>query len=563
MSRYDDEWDPPEWEYSSGRRSPYPAPERPRRRVPARLPQEKLVAIARARNESLKPQDGRNPRQKGRDRSRRRESITRKLLPFFRRSSPVVEPEYISYPARSRNGGYRYVPAISPDEPLLDIRSVVRAAYDSRRLIALLLLLGMIGGGAATLMLSRKYTAQSSLYFDPMQIQFNFDGQSQSSATAQSAAAFINSQIRILTSNAVLQNVVEKLSLTNDPEFAGADAGSAAPYAVASSLKKAVTTLRDDNSYIVALNVTTHEPAKSAEIANAIVTSFLDYENKSVSELYSGINTALDQRLVDLSKKVHAAETAVDDYRAKNDMVTAKGDLISESRLAALNDALVEAQQKTIEAMAKVDAAKRLSLADAVAGMSDSEVTSATLVDLRRQYAVAASNLGRLESQLGSRHPSLTAAKASLDGLRAEINKELKRIASVAQTELSQAKKAEQDIAKELAAQKALKLSNTSNQAELNNLELQATAARNIYEAVLKKTRETNEERNITQSNVRVIEKAEPPTRANGPGRSVLLVAGVIGGAFFGFGAGLFFAIMRRLVRHPLVRSYFAPNGYS
>lgn len=562
MSRFDDEWDPPEWEYSSDRRSAYSVPERPRRRAPARLPQEKLVAIARARSESLRPQDGRDPRRKSRDRPRRSENMARKLLSFFRRSSPLIETEYTSYPAKAGDGGSRSVPEISFDEPLLDIRSAVRAVYDSRRLIALLLLLGMIGGGAATLLLSRKYTAQSSLYFDPMQIQFNWDGQSQSSATAQSAAAYINSQIRILTSNAVLQNVVTKLSLTNDPEFAGAMAGSAEPYAVASSLKKAVTSLRDDNSYIVALNVTTREPAKSAEIANAIVTSFLDYENKSVSDLYSGINTALDQRLVELSKKVHAAETAVDDYRAKNDMVTAKGDLISESRLASLNEALVVAQQKTIDAAAKVDAAKRLSLANAVAGVNDNEVTSATLVALRGQYATAVSNLGKLESQLGSRHPSLTAAKASLDGLRSEINKELKRIASVAQTELSQAKKAEQDVAKELSAQKALKLSNASNQAELSNLELQATAARNIYEAVLKKTRETNEERNITQSNVRVIEKAEPPTRANGPGRSVLLVAGVIGGAFFGFGAGLFFVIMRRLVRHPLVRSYFAPNGY-
>lgn len=189
MSRYDDEWDLPEREYASDRRSAYPISERPSRRGTARLPQEKLVAIARARNEALRPQEGRDRPRKGRERGRGQEPITRKLLPFIRRGNPVIEPDYTFYPARPGNRGYRYVPAIRPDEPLLDIRSAVRTVYDSRRLIGLLMMLGMVCGGSATLLVSREYTARSSLYFDPVQVQFNWDSQSQNAVTPQSATA--------------------------------------------------------------------------------------------------------------------------------------------------------------------------------------------------------------------------------------------------------------------------------------------------------------------------------------------------------------------------------------
>ena len=49
----------------------------------------------------------------------------------------------------------------------------------------------------------------------------------------------------------------------------------------------------------------------------------------------------------------------------------------------------------------------------------------------------------------------------------------------------------------------------------------------------------------------------EPPLKANGPGKTALLIAGVIGGLFAGFLLGAGFAILASLFAHPTVRGYF------
>ncbi|WP_305987600.1 GumC family protein [Roseibium sp. MMSF_3544] len=443
-------------------------------------------------------------------------------------------------------------------EPFFDFRILLSAIVRSWKLILFLMIAGMVLIGFATTIVPSKYTANTSLYFDPARLTIAWEGQNGSSSNTQSAGALINSQIEVLVSSVVLREVVGKLSLENDPEFAGGADGDEAVVQAAGALREAIGIGRVGDSYVVSLNATTGDPVKSADIANAVVEAFMNYEDTAATDSYLNFTSNLDQRLEVLRNKAFAAEKAVEDYRAKNDLVTAGGVLISDERLAALNTALVQAEQKTIEARAKADAASRLSLESAVAGANDAEVSSSSLLQLRRQFSTASAELDRLRISLGARHPSLAAAEASLAGIRREIDQELKRIASTAQTELSQAEKAQDEIASELAAQKALKLSNSPYQAELDNLELQAATTRSIYETVLRRTRQTNEELENAFTNVRVLGKAEPPLTADGPGRKMLLLGGIVGGAMLGFGLGLVIAIVIRLFQNPVVRSYVA-----
>lgn len=456
---------------------------------------------------------------------------------------------------RPHAGGSQLIESRYAEEvPLLDTRSFIRAAYAGRFMILGFVLICMVLAAGATTLLPKKYTASASLYFDPTRFQLRWDGQSANQVMPQTMTSLVNSQIQILTSNTLMQQVAANLSLSSGEAKGGIDPDLLA----AIQLRDVVNVQRVGDSFLISVGATTGDPQQSARIANEIVDTFYKYEVDIASDQYKSVTSTLDRRLDDLRQKAFSAEKAVQDYRAKNDLVAAKGVLISDDRLTALNSALVDAQQRTIEARAKVDAASRLSLQSAVAGTSDTEVASETLLQLRSQYAAQAAELSSLQSQLGARHPSIAAAEASLAGIRTEMGQELKRIVSTAQTDLSQAQKAQDEIAKELTAQKALKLSNSPNQAALDNLELQAETARKIYEAMLTRTREANEEYNSLQSNIRVISRAEPPIFADGPSRTMLLIAGAFGGAVLGFCLGLFIALVRQLARNPRVRAYFS-----
>lgn len=439
--------------------------------------------------------------------------------------------------------------------PLLDIGTLLRALWSHRLLILALMALFAVLGGLLVPTMPRKYTAQTSIYFDPRQIELS-DSSSQSGTSSEVIVSMINSQSKILTSPKAIGQAVDKLNLADSYLFskiAGDPATRKA--AIVATLQRSATVALEASSYVVTLSVTTADGGVSAEVANALVDAFLEEENNAYSSIYQRTNSALDSRLRELSEEVQKAEEAVESYKASNDMVTADGNLIADKRLVQLNELLTTAQKASIEAKSRVDAAVNLKLEDAISTNGQQQQASAALTDLRRQYAQQSATVGSLESALGARHPQLLAAKASLKGLQAEIQAELQRNLARARADLAQAQQSEQQVAKELAVQKSLQNNTQQRQVGLNDLQRRATAAREIYEAVLKRVRETSEEKNLARSNIRVLSEASMPQKADGPGRSMLLVAGLVAGAIAGFGIGLLIALGRTMIRNPRLRA--------
>jgi uncharacterized protein involved in exopolysaccharide biosynthesis len=439
--------------------------------------------------------------------------------------------------------------------PLLDIRSVIWAIW-SRRLVVLgLSLVGAVAGALVLPTLPQKFTAATSLYFDPRQIGLADLNAQGSTVAPEMISTLIDSQVQILTSGTVLRRVADAMKLDQDPEFNGGRTDGAA---VIGSLQKALVIARQSSTYVVSLAVTTNDPEKSANLANQVVTSFMQEESNASSGLYESTSSTLDGRLTDLRQKLQDAEQAVETFRADNDMAATQGNLISDQRLTSLNTLLVTAQEKTIQAKTRADAVANMSLEDIVAGnQTDGSSVTSALTSLRQQYATQAAIVGSLESQMGTRHPRLQSARSSLQSISGEIKGEIQRLASSAKAEYDQAKKAEDAVGKELSVQKALQASTSDKQVQLNELQRKATAARDIYEAVLKRSDQTGEEQSLNQSNIRVISPAEAPLKPNGAGKKVLLIAGLIGGLFAGFALGSAYAILASLFSHPVIRGYF------
>ncbi|MDM9646923.1 GNVR domain-containing protein [Rhizobium sp. S163] len=455
-------------------------------------------------------------------------------------AAPVITPVVVQAPA--------------PGGPLLDTRSAIQAIWNKRLLILGLSVLGAVAGAVVLPMSTQKFTANTTLYFDPRQIGLNDPSTQASGPSPEMISAMIDSQVQILSSGNVMRRVADAMKLDQDPEF---NAGRADSAAVVSALQKALVITRQSSTYVVSMDVTTKNAEKSARLANQVVASFLQEEDGASSGLYQDTSKTLDNRLTDLRQKVQEAEQAVETYRADNDMASTQNGLISDQRLASLNTLLVTAQDKTIQAKARADAAANLRFEDVVGGTSQGGGVSTALATLRQQYSTQAAMVSSLESQMGTRHPRLQAARSSLNSISDQIRGELQRLASTAQGEYQQAKKAEDAVSKELSVQKALQVNTSDKQVELNELQRKATAARDIYETVLKRSGQTSEEQSLSRSNVRVISEAEPPLKANGPGKTALLIAGVIGGFFAGFLLGAGFAILASLFAHPTFRGYF------
>ena len=447
--------------------------------------------------------------------------------------------------------------APAPFPVLIDTRTVLQALWSHRRVVMALALGGLLAGAALGPLVPRKFSATTSLYFDPRQIEVTVEPAAQPAFNRDAFIAVIDSQTRILTSLRVLEKTALALGLDQDPSYAGRSDGMALQAAV-DTLQKSLKADREDNTYIVNLSVTGKSAERSAEIANQVVASFLQEEDSASSGFYRDAGTTLDGRLDVLAKRLQDAERAVETYKAGHGMVSADGGLIADKRLLALDEIVLAAQKAAIEAEARAGAAAELNFESLIGEGLPESVQSPTLVDLRRQYSVAAANVKSLETRYGSRHPQLAAARASLDGISGEIRRELQRYAAAARAGAVQARKAEADLSRQMAAQKTAQSDTSIQQVELNELVRRAAAARGIYETVLKRTQQTGEEQNLTRSNIRIVSRAEPPLKPDGPGRTALMAATAIGGLIAGLGAGVLYALARLLARHPYFRGFAA-----
>lgn len=445
------------------------------------------------------------------------------------------------------------VDASSGEPPVIDLKFVALAAWKHRKAVLAAALVCALLGGVMTTLLAKRYSATATLYFDPQKLAIELV-ESDRPTSPEVLNATIDSQTQIITSRTVLETVATNLKLTADPEFLGRPSDNAAidMNRVISGLQKQVVVSRQEGTFIFQVKVTTAEADKSAAIANALVAAYLKDSRVNAEDSFGSVNTSLVNQLTELRKAVIAAEAEVRDFTSKNDLFAVGGDQIADKRLQSLDDLLVAAQQKIIEAKAQLDTVSRLDINDVLVGDA---AASRTLGDLRNQYASLSANVSSLTERLGPRHPQLQSAKASLTDIERQIRLELERMVVAARSAYESAQKEEADLLKELNVQKASQATSSTALIELSELERKAKAARDVYEAVLKRSEETAAEMSLYSSNVRIVAEAFPPQVPDGPGRKVLLVAGTFGGGLFGLGLGIFAAAAFALYRQVNTRS--------
>ncbi len=127
--------------------------------------------------------------------------------------------------------------------PILDLRSAVRAIWARRLLILILAAVGGVLGAAVIPLLPQKFTAETSLYFDPRQV--GTSDSSQATVAPELISALIDSQTQILSSGKVLGRVIDALKLDQDPQFNGGASGDTAKYIATATLQKALLIARE------------------------------------------------------------------------------------------------------------------------------------------------------------------------------------------------------------------------------------------------------------------------------------------------------------------------------
>ena len=410
------------------------------------------------------------------------------------------------------------------------------------------------------------FEASALVYIDPQDLQLLQNDISSRPPSGDSGAMFVESQSRIMQSDEVMRDVVEKLGLANDPEFASkvkdADAGADLTLqGTIDNLSGAVRVVHADRTYVIEIYARSEDARKAAKIANAVVDSYLSVRESQRAQQASTATQSIENRLSALRDDVTAQEEAVDKFKVANGIVAANGQSLIESRLNDANGAVSTAQRAMDEAKTKL-AQLDLAKADPVQFLSSPDaLASPDLVRLRGDYDQALAALQTESATLGPKHPSVVRAQGQVNSVSGSITATAARLRTSAKLEYDNA------VADYTAATSALKALTTDFQSsdsalvQLRQLQRDADSSRAVYEDALLRSRQTREQEQINTANVQVISQATAPIQKRFPPKlSVLIPLAIAIGLALGIGLSLVSHLLPVRVKRVAVAKAVAPK---
>jgi uncharacterized protein involved in exopolysaccharide biosynthesis len=400
--------------------------------------------------------------------------------------------------------------------------------------------------------LTPRYAATAQLYVDPRELQLVDRELTPRSQDIAGLSMVVESQARLITSNNVLLRVIEDTKLDKDSEFGGetsslmgtllnlisfgarssVDANAGRMATLLDALNRHINVKRTDRTYVVDIEVWSHEPAKAAMLANAVSAAYLAESKQSQADAARRATTDLSGRLKELQDRLRTSENTLAVYKAQNNFVGTQDTLVSDQQLSAITQRLANAHALTLDAQAKYDQIEASRRGATDAGAIPEALQSPTIANLRAQYAEARRKYAELSSELGPLHPSLKNMEKQVDDLRKNITEELNRFSQSAKNDLTRARDYEASLTKTLDLQKHQSVDLSQASVRLRELERDVEANRNVYLSFLKRSRETEEQETLNTSAARIIgEATAPQRRVFPPAMSLIAMIGFAIGA--------------------------------
>src|SRR3984893_4893113 len=435
--------------------------------------------------------------------------------------------------------------------------------------IVFMVLLAGVAGAIFLVVRPPAYTAWAKIFIGTQRPQF-VQQQSLLADTPLDQSG-MESQLQIMQSRAILAPVVQKLNLVDDPEFGGTPPGliqrvfqvftnpiSAEPKL--DPIETAIATLTDRLtinrvgwSFLIEIGVSSQSPEKSAQIANAVATAYIDDQQETKREANQTASVWLQERMQQLAEQTTAAERAVVAFKQQNNIVSADGKRLDEQNLADLNTQLVAAHTKSSDILARLTQIQSIintwnPTATTVADSIPDELGSTILTKLRQQYLDLSRNEAEFSAKYGRDHGAVVNIRNRLRDLRTSIFDELRRIAAASKSDYTIAKQREAELQNQLDQTISQSQKTNNAQVTLRELASKAESYHSLYENLLQRYTGAQQD-SYPVAEARLVSLASPLTTRVKPKPKYIFAASLLGGIALGVGVGLLRDLMDRVFR--------------
>lgn len=458
-----------------------------------------------------------------------------------------------------------------------DVRDTFDALASRKGLICATTLLGILFAIAYIWTTPPLYRSSTEILIDP-RTQEIVDREIIPSGLGSSSLGadtyLLDSQVEVLSSQSVLRQVIDRNDLINDGEFVAGDDNmivegikdllklvirgpqasrvEKSPYDLAlTKLRSRMSVNRKGNTYVLAIDVDTQVPEKSAAIANSVSDIYTEETVGASRRKILEAEGILTSRLEELRNTVQVAQEKVEAFRAENGLLSTESVLVAEQQLRDLNEQLTLARASTNRARARQTQVQSLKNNPVAAASALADLVSSQLLsDLRRQLAQISAREASLKVQFLDQHPTVVAATNEKQAVERVIATEVTRLLSQFQSDLEIAESNEREIERQMSELEQTAASSNLASITLRELEREAQANQTLYTSFLTRAKDAREQADLPTDRIRTISRAFAATQPIWPLEVIIMPLGAIIGLMAGVGLALLINLLKG-TRHP------------
>jgi succinoglycan biosynthesis transport protein ExoP len=286
--------------------------------------------------------------------------------------------------------------------------------------------------------------------------------------------------------------------------------------------------LSDPAAYIINIGFRSPNPEKAARIANRVAEMYVDDQLNNKIFATDRTSSWLEERLAELEVELREAEERVAEFRSTNLVGAGQGITLNQQELSDLNRDLIVARGEMSENQAKLRLIRELRSAGRDVDSIADVVNSPVIINLRQQETLLLREEAELASLYGERHPRMVHLQNEKRNLAQKITDEIGRVIQRLENDLQVTATRIATIESQLGTVKSQNVTDQSAEVRLAQYERQAESIRGIYESFLNRFKETREQLEIVQPDVRIVSLANPPTRPTTPGKRLFAAGGLV-----------------------------------
>lgn len=362
---------------------------------------------------------------------------------------------------------------------------------------------------------------------------------------------YLATQVGIITSRNVALKVVDALQLSEVEEFKGAFAkqqegkGNIRDW-MADRLLKNINAAPIREGGLIQITFKWDDPQFAASVANAFAQQYRQASIQIKADPLDEAGVYFDKHLTELRTKLEAAQGRLSRYQKEKGIVSVDVNVDHETlRLNELSTQLVAVQNQLMEANYRQHQARGASASE-----SPDVVSNQLIQNLKSSLAMAEVKLAQVSSQYTPFHPAYIGAKAEVDRLRFEIDRNTRIMANSMTNNANILKQREQELRQSFQSQKERVLRLNTDRDQLAILAREVESAQRTYDSTLARSSQITLEGRASQPDVTVLSHAVVPTSPSSPLILLNLLIALVLGSMAGAAAAFIAEMRNRKVRH-------------